>query len=313
MKREEAIETVKNNWPEGRLMLQEALQALIPELNESEDERIRKALITFFQRFPNERIVSGRTIVKEAITWLEKQGKQESVGKIEPKFQVGDCISTSTEEPKNNSKFRDGDIVTIVKHNEGWTDYYIGIVIGPYIYGTDLSKVLINKALYFDIRYATENEKHEFLSGWKTPKELSYTDVEAIEFANKVSHEWWQVAMDQWNTLTEDEKKKYNQYIGFNYFSDQLMDILISVLLGLKRNGKLIYEEGSLFSEPEQKPTKIEIDETPIPCYEPKSFYCNGNCGYCYYKTDTGCSRKIEYEKSGTSSSKYNSALITEN
>ena len=79
-----------------------------------------------------------------------------------------------------------------------------------------------------------------------------YTDKEVIEFASKVSHEWWQVAMDMWNTLTEDEKKKYNQFIGFNDFSEQLMNILISVLLGLKRNGKLMYEEGSLFSEPNQ-------------------------------------------------------------
>jgi hypothetical protein len=104
------------------------------------------------------------------------------------------------------------------------------------------------------------------------PKEL-YTNEEAKEFANKVSHEWWQIAMDKWNTLTEDEKKKYNQYIGFNDFSDHLMNILRSVLLGLKRKGKLVYEEGSLFSEPDQKPAEIELDETPIspiPNYEPK-------------------------------------------
>ena len=131
------------------------------------------------------------------------------------------------------------------------------------------------------------------------PKEL-YTDEEAKEFANKVSHEWWQIAMNKWNTLTEDEKKKYNQYIGFNDFSDHLMNILRSVLLGLKRNaGKLIYEEGSLFSEPDQKPAEIELDETPIPCYEPKGSYCNGNCGYCVYNTDAGCGRNIEYDKSG--------------
>ena len=90
------------------------------------------------------------------------------------------------------------------------------------------------------------------------PKELPYSDEEAKEFASKVSHEWWQMVMDKWNTLTEDEKRKYNQYIGFNDFSDHLMNILRSVLLGLKRNGKLIYEEGSLFSEPDQKPTETD-------------------------------------------------------
>lgn len=226
------------------------------------------------------------------------------------------------EEPKNNSKFKDGDIVTVVKHNNGWTDYLIGIVIGPYIFGSDLSKISINKALLFEIRYATEIEKHkfvkEFLIKWKEPKESLdideepkelYTDEEAKEFASKISHEWWQMVMDWWNTLTEDEKKKYNQFIGFNDFSDHLMNILRSVLLGLKRNGKLIYEEGSLFIEPDQKIAEIELDETPIPCYEPKYFSCTGNCGYCVYHTTTGCSKKIEYDKSGcVSSGNYNSA-----
>lgn len=182
-----------------------------------------------------------------------------------------------TEEPKNNSKFIDGDIVTIVKHNKGWTDYYTGIVIGSYVFGSDLSKTPINKALRFEIRYATEHEMRKCLSEWKKPEELPYTDEEASEFANMVSHEWWQVAMDKWNTLTEDEKKKYNQYIGFNDFSDQLMNILISVLLGLKRNGKLIYEEDSLFSEPEQKPAKIEFDETPSNSSHHKS--SESSCG----------------------------------
>lgn len=167
------------------------------------------------------------------------------------------------EEPKNNSKFRDGDIVTVVHPNNN----LIGIVIGPYIFGKDLSKISINKALRFEIRYATEHEKHlfvkYFLSEWEEPKELPYSDAEAKEFASKISHEWWQMAMNKWNTLTEDEKKKYNQYIGFNDFSDHLMNILRSVLLGLKRNGKLIYEEGSLFSEPDQKLAEIELDETP--------------------------------------------------
>lgn len=148
----------------------------------------------------------------------------------------------------------------------------------------------------------------------KEPKELPYSDAEAKEFASKVSHEWWQMVMNEWNTLTEDEKKKYNQYIGFNDFSDHLMNILRSVLLGLKRNGKLIYEEGSLFSEPDQKPTEIELDETPIPCYEPKYFSCTGNCGNCVYHTTAGCSKKIEYDKSGcVSSGNYNSACATKN
>lgn len=166
-------------------------------------------------------------------------------------------------------------------------------------YWSNVEKTIIKNTHCCEPQYDTKEE----------PKELPYSDAEAKEFASKISHEWWQMAMNKWNTLTEDEKKKYNQYIGFNDFSDHLMNILRSVLLGLKRNGKLIYEEGSLFSEPDQKPIEIELDETPIPCYDPKYFSCTGNCGYCVYHTTTGCSKKIEYDKSGcVSSGNYNSA-----
>ena len=41
----------------------------------SEDERIRKSLITFFQRFPYDSIEKAGTSAKDAIAWLEKQCK----------------------------------------------------------------------------------------------------------------------------------------------------------------------------------------------------------------------------------------------
>lgn len=47
---------------------------IFPELRESEDERIWKALITFFQRFPYDSIEHAGTNAKDALAWLEKQG-----------------------------------------------------------------------------------------------------------------------------------------------------------------------------------------------------------------------------------------------
>ena len=262
---------------------------------------------------------------EEAVKFFVKAGENNCHWDIEAKAILENTKKEEfIEEPKNNSKFKDGDIVTIINHNNGWADNLIGIVIGPYIFGSDLSKMSINKALRFEVRYATEQEKHifvrEFLIEWKEPKESLdtdeepkefcdedakeaanewcrcfkcdgivnetglkcsktrlltcpkwydsykassialetykrklkenkepkelYTDEEAKEFASKISHEWWQMAMGKWNTLTEDEKKKYNQYIGFNDFSDHLMNILRSVL----------------FSEPDHKPTEIEMN-----------------------------------------------------
>ena len=85
------------------------IEEIFPELKESEDERIRKALITYFQRFPYPYggIESAGTNAKDALAWLEKQGnkpqgksafeaiKEEKVDnkncatdKVEPKFKV---------------------------------------------------------------------------------------------------------------------------------------------------------------------------------------------------------------------------------
>lgn len=48
----------------------------VPELAESDDERIRKALITFFRSFPYDSIENAGTNAKEALAWLEKQENQ---------------------------------------------------------------------------------------------------------------------------------------------------------------------------------------------------------------------------------------------
>ena len=66
--------------------------------------------------------------------------------------------------------------------------------------------------------------------------------------------------MDKWNTLSEEEQKKYNQFIGFNDFSDYLMNIMAGALMRLRDTGKLDYEEGSLLLEKQkQKPVDINI------------------------------------------------------
>lgn len=42
-------------------------------MTQEDDERIRKALITFFNSFPYDSIEAAGTNAKEAIAWLEKQ------------------------------------------------------------------------------------------------------------------------------------------------------------------------------------------------------------------------------------------------
>jgi hypothetical protein len=67
MNREEAINVVKCNWPEGQHLLSEALKPLIPEFQESEDERIRKEII--------ESIKGNMSVVhkEQCLAYLERQ------------------------------------------------------------------------------------------------------------------------------------------------------------------------------------------------------------------------------------------------
>ena len=62
------------------------IETFFPELKESEDERIRGAIIYFISHTPT---VPKGTIGKETmIAWLEKQGEQKPI----PKYEIGDTI-----------------------------------------------------------------------------------------------------------------------------------------------------------------------------------------------------------------------------
>lgn len=74
MTRKEALEVMRKNMPTDRsLPIYEALQTLIPELAESEDERVRKALIDGIRQI---RCKNGVT-QEQMLAWLEKQKSAE--------------------------------------------------------------------------------------------------------------------------------------------------------------------------------------------------------------------------------------------
>lgn len=75
MERSEAIEIIRKNWPDGRHQLREALETLIPELKESEDERIRKAIHIYLDwlRGRKDYAPRGEYSIGDMISWLEKQ------------------------------------------------------------------------------------------------------------------------------------------------------------------------------------------------------------------------------------------------
>lgn len=84
MNREEAIKIVKSHYPANKQRLNEALGFLIPELKESEDEKIRKDLITFLDEIwhlgKNANFDKwDKSDCSNWIAWLKKQGEQKPV------------------------------------------------------------------------------------------------------------------------------------------------------------------------------------------------------------------------------------------
>jgi hypothetical protein len=65
---------------------------IFSEYEESEDERIRKAIIDFFNEPGRKKYILNGFTVDDIIAWLEKQGEQKSDDKTEPKFKQGDWI-----------------------------------------------------------------------------------------------------------------------------------------------------------------------------------------------------------------------------
>lgn len=85
--------------------------SFFPELYEFEDERIRKELTDYIKRkFENScSPTPSKKILTNWIAWLEKQGEQKPVDKVEPKFNLYDWVVTDK-----------GDTVQIGAVNNGY-------------------------------------------------------------------------------------------------------------------------------------------------------------------------------------------------
>ena len=81
MTQEEAIKILKDFHDESALFsVRTALETLYPELKESEDEKVRKALIEMVRdRTGDELWVDYNVHKEEVLTWLEKQGEQKPI------------------------------------------------------------------------------------------------------------------------------------------------------------------------------------------------------------------------------------------
>ena len=86
------VEDIKIGKCETRFMFTEGLfEHIFPALKESEDERIRKAIINVFASHKDYEVFFGVS-VEDILAWLEAQGEQKPADKVEPKFHEGDWV-----------------------------------------------------------------------------------------------------------------------------------------------------------------------------------------------------------------------------
>lgn len=126
MERKEAIEVVKKNWPDSSFtMLREALETLIPELAESEGEKIRKELIDYFSSTHATDTFRGISWDR-VVAWLEKQQdgqKPEWSKEIQEEFErkYNEGKAAGIELAKLNVKWSEEDescLITIINELE---------------------------------------------------------------------------------------------------------------------------------------------------------------------------------------------------
>ena len=76
MDKQEAIKILKEFHDTSALFsVRTALETVFPELKESEDEKIRKTLIEYFNAYPKD--YYGELKKSHILAWLEKQCKQK--------------------------------------------------------------------------------------------------------------------------------------------------------------------------------------------------------------------------------------------
>ena len=108
---DEALERAKKEWSNNLdnayKNYRERLEIIFPELKESDDEKIRKALLEYFGEECDTATINGIYCYK-IYDWLKKQNEHKSIDKvIKPKFHEGEWVVY-----KN-------DICQIVKREEG--------------------------------------------------------------------------------------------------------------------------------------------------------------------------------------------------
>lgn len=157
MNRNEAIEIVKNNWPNNDFtQLRNALETLIPELRANEDERIKMDILEALRyglACEESVLMPGATTtLKEAIAYLERQKEQKAEIKyVYPIFKIGDTIKPKAyNESHRINKIKDDNYVL----DNGFTFPIAGQDVWEIVEQKPAEKISVSEELYEHIRNA---------------------------------------------------------------------------------------------------------------------------------------------------------------
>ena len=172
MERKEAIEVIKKNWPDSSFtMLREALETLIPELKENEDEKIRKVLVELVKC--NERcgyFMINNTTTSSMLAWLEKQGQTFTKKDVDDAYLKGVCDAKQELEKQGEQRLdwseedikslnRISTILVDASEVKNWWKEYRLIEREEMIRLTDFLKSLIDRVHPQPIKWSEEDEK----------------------------------------------------------------------------------------------------------------------------------------------------------
>ena len=111
---------VADKYKDTHIMFPQIKDEMFPELAESESEKIRKSMISYFKFQMEANRDGGQEVVcayNKWISWLEELGVQESYGKTEPKFKVGDWVVNKNGTVHQILSYKNG----IYKHTNGYS------------------------------------------------------------------------------------------------------------------------------------------------------------------------------------------------
>ncbi len=222
-KYEEVLERGTRLWKSGTITLED-YEYMFPEIKESEDEKIRKSIIRLIQRggymSPEDK--------DKAYAWLENQGMQKPIDKVEPKFKAGDTIvekdideydyETIKDIKDGQYIFADGYCMNI-DEQDGWQLVKTPTIIKQNPTWSEEDKIC-EKSLEYSI---VEKDMTEYAKGFECGIQRVLKYPEDFNLCEKSASVWSEddermfsglnsIVEDWYNTMSEREKKYYGDF-----------------------------------------------------------------------------------------------------